>query len=76
MVENIKGAVKCHLVVRYRTYHEKYLHAICTTPDEAEPRRKAVELQCGDGACGCKPTDKVVVEPAWLNHLFAGKMFS
>ena len=68
-------AVPCWLVVRYRSFYERWLHAICTTVDSANARRMAVQSWCDHGDAGCKPDDRVVVEESQLDHLLGECMF-
>ena len=67
-------AVPCWLVIHYRTFQLRWLRAICTTPEEADLRKRAVEQLIDSELGGCEHGDKVFVEEALLNHLYGKEM--
>lgn len=68
--------IPCWLVVRYVTFQERYLHAICTSPDSAITRKEAVERYCDLGVSGCRSGHKVYIEQSQLDHLLGDVMSS
>lgn len=71
---SLPEVTKCWLVIQYRTYEQRWLRAVCTTPESAELQKLSVQISIESGHRGCEPDDKVFVEETLLDHLYGHGM--
>ena len=62
------------IVIHYHTYQQRWLRAICSTPESAELRKSVVQFSIEDGQQGGELGDKVFVERVLVDHLYGKEM--
>jgi hypothetical protein len=72
--KNFPDPSPCFLVIQYRTFHQRWLRAICTTRESAELRKVSVQVSIDSEHRGCERADKVFIEASLLDHLYGGVM--
>ena len=74
IAENLPDPSPCFLVIQYRTFHQRWLRAICTTRESAELQKLSVQVSIDSVHPGCERDDKVFIEASLLDHLYGGVM--